>query len=76
VVVEDKLWTGRWALPSSAFGPDVVGAKAMNVEALRGKLPPWIGLPTSAAIPYGTFEEVKLFHLNFVTWHACMFHME
>jgi len=58
VEVAEKAWTGKWALPSSAFTPEVVGAKALNVEALRGKLPPWVSLPTSAAIPYGTFEEV------------------
>jgi hypothetical protein len=35
-----------------------VGAKSNNLAALRGKLPPWINLPPSVAVPFSTFEAV------------------
>lgn len=58
LVVEKRLWCGRWALSSSYFCPEAVGAKARNLEAMRGRLPPWILLPASVAIPFGAFEEM------------------
>jgi alpha-glucan,water dikinase len=39
-----------------AFSPAVVGGKANNLNGLRGRLPDWIGLPTSAALPFGAFD--------------------
>jgi alpha-glucan,water dikinase len=35
-----------------------VGAKSNNLAALRGKLPEWINLPPSVAVPFATFEAV------------------
>jgi len=57
-LVESKQWCGKWALPSSEFHPSAVGAKALNLEAVRGRLPAWVGLPQSVAIPFGIFEEI------------------
>lgn len=45
-------------LQEGDFGPDVVGAKACNLARLRGKLPEWILVPRSVALPFGTFEAV------------------
>lgn len=36
----------------------VVGAKACNLAKLRQKLPDWIMVPKSIALPFGTFEAV------------------
>jgi hypothetical protein len=35
-----------------------VGAKSRNIAYLKGKVPSWVGIPTSVAIPFGTFEKV------------------
>lgn len=49
-------WCGKWAIPSSEFDSGVVGAKSLNLQRLQGKLPQWIGLPQSVAVPFGAFE--------------------
>lgn len=36
----------------------MVGAKACNLAKLRQKLPDWILVPRSIALPFGTFEAV------------------
>ncbi|QHO59289.1 Alpha-glucan water dikinase [Arachis hypogaea] len=36
----------------------MVGAKSRNIGYLKGKVPSWIGIPTSVAIPFGVFEHV------------------
>lgn len=35
-----------------------VGAKSRNISYLKGKVPSWIGIPTSVALPFGVFEHV------------------
>lgn len=35
-----------------------VGAKSRNISYLRGKVPDWVGIPTSVALPFGVFEKV------------------
>jgi alpha-glucan,water dikinase len=42
----------------------VVGAKANNLAKLRNKLPEWIQVPASVALPFGTFEQVLAFGAN------------
>jgi alpha-glucan,water dikinase len=48
----------RFALSSEEFTPELVGAKSLNLVRLRGKLPGWIRLPASIALPFGVFERV------------------
>jgi hypothetical protein len=43
-------------LQEHEFQPDVVGAKACNLAKLRERLPEWILVPRSVALPFGTFE--------------------
>ncbi|GLC52406.1 Phosphoglucan, water dikinase, chloroplastic [Pleodorina starrii] len=64
--------TSAWALPESSFRSGLVGAKALNLATLRQRLAAAtaaeagggggggevIGVPTSVALPYGTFERV------------------
>jgi hypothetical protein len=45
-------------LQEHEFAPDVVGAKACNLGTLRERLPEWILVPRSVALPFGTFEAV------------------
>jgi alpha-glucan,water dikinase len=47
-----------YAVSSNDFNEGNVGGKAYQIERLRGRLPEWIGLPTSVALPFGVFEQV------------------
>ncbi|KAJ4843805.1 hypothetical protein Tsubulata_009992 [Turnera subulata] len=53
-----KQFAGRYAISSEEFNSDMVGAKSRNISFLKGKVPSWIGIPTSVALPFGTFEKV------------------
>jgi alpha-glucan,water dikinase len=48
----------RWALTQDEFTPELVGGKSNNLNGLRGRLPGWVGLPASVALPFGVFEKV------------------
>jgi alpha-glucan,water dikinase len=47
-----------YALSSSKFNQKNVGGKSNNLRHLQGKLPEWIGLLSSVALPFGVFEKV------------------
>jgi alpha-glucan,water dikinase len=47
-----------YAVSSSKFNQKNVGGKSNNLRHLQGKLPEWIGLPSSVAMPFGVFEKV------------------
>ena len=47
-----------YALFSRDFRQGLVGGKSNNLKHLEGKLPDWIHLPLSVALPFGIFEEV------------------
>jgi alpha-glucan, water dikinase len=47
-----------FALGSADFKERNVGGKSNNLNRLRNRLPEWIRLPPSAAIPFGVFEKV------------------
>ena len=49
---------GSWVLQESEFASGSVGGKALNLAALRGKLPSDVAMPSSVAFPFGTFERV------------------
>jgi hypothetical protein len=51
-------------LAAAAAAAGVVGAKANNLAKLRNKLPEWIQVPASVALPFGTFEQVLAFGAN------------
>lgn len=48
----------QWVVTQDQFTAEVVGGKSRNLNGLRGKLPDWIRLPASLALPFGTFEKV------------------
>jgi alpha-glucan,water dikinase len=47
-----------YAVPMDEFDEHNVGYKSNNLKRIRGKLPDWIGLPASVALPFGVFEKV------------------
>jgi alpha-glucan,water dikinase len=47
-----------YAVSAGDFSESNVGGKSNNLKQLHGKLPEWIGLPTSVALPFGSFETV------------------
>lgn len=47
-----------WVLSQDQFTRELVGGKSNNLSGLRGRLPEWIHLPASLALPFGSFEKV------------------
>ena len=47
-----------YAIAAEDFSDREVGGKSNNIRRLLGKLPKWVGLPRSAALPFGVFEKV------------------
>ncbi|XP_052204850.1 alpha-glucan water dikinase, chloroplastic [Diospyros lotus] len=59
-----KQFAGRYAISSEEFTSEMVGAKSRNIAYLKGKVPSWVGIPTSVALPFGVFEKVLSDALN------------
>ncbi|XP_031124522.1 alpha-glucan water dikinase, chloroplastic [Ipomoea triloba] len=59
-----KHFAGRYAITSEEFTSELVGAKSRNIANLKGKVPSWIGIPTSVALPFGVFEKVLSDDIN------------
>jgi alpha-glucan, water dikinase len=49
-----------YAVTAKDFNDRQVGGKSNNIRLLVGKLPKWVGLPRSVALPFGVFEKVLL----------------
>ncbi len=47
-----------YAVAMSDFNEHNVGYKSNKLGNIQGKLPGWIGLPASVALPFGVFEKV------------------
>ena len=58
VVINRRRFMGRHAVASPEFTGEIVGSKSRNLQELRGRLPEWINLPASAALPFCTFDVV------------------
>ena len=58
VSIKRREFMGRHAVPSPEFTSDIVGSKSRNLQDLRGRLPDWINLPASVALPFCTFDAV------------------
>ncbi|EPS64613.1 hypothetical protein M569_10167, partial [Genlisea aurea] len=64
VTLVRKHFAGRYAISSDEFTNEMVGAKSRNIANLRGKVPSWVNIPASVALPFGVFEEVVSDGLN------------
>ncbi|KAK1269948.1 hypothetical protein QJS04_geneDACA005079 [Acorus gramineus] len=53
-----KHFGGTYAISAEDFTSEMVGAKSRNIAYLKGKVPSWVGIPTSVALPFGVFEKV------------------
>ncbi|KAK1302683.1 hypothetical protein QJS10_CPB12g00089 [Acorus calamus] len=53
-----KHFSGTYAISAEDFTSEMVGDKSRNIAYLKGKVPSWVGIPTSVALPYGVFEKV------------------
>ncbi len=47
-----------YAVPMKDFNEKIVGGKSNNLKRMTGRLPEWVHLPRSAALPFGVFEKV------------------
>lgn len=47
-----------YAIAAEDFNEREVGGKSNNIRRLLGQLPKWVGLPRSAALPFGVLEKV------------------
>jgi alpha-glucan,water dikinase len=47
-----------YAIPEKDFNWKIVGGKSNNLKSLRNKVPEWIRIPGSVALPFGVFERV------------------
>ncbi|KAJ8758944.1 hypothetical protein K2173_003182 [Erythroxylum novogranatense] len=59
-----KNFAGKYAISSEEFTSKMVGAKSRNISYLKGKVPSWVGIPTSVALPFGVFEKALSDVLN------------
>ena len=50
--------SGAWVVAQDQFTPAIVGGKSNNLNGLRGRLPDWIHLPASLALPFGSMEKL------------------
>ncbi|KAG9160561.1 hypothetical protein Leryth_020717 [Lithospermum erythrorhizon] len=64
ITLVKKQFCGKYAISSAEFTSEMVGAKSRNIAYLKGKVPSWVGIPTSVALPFGVFEEVLADDLN------------
>ncbi|KAI5078481.1 hypothetical protein GOP47_0006152 [Adiantum capillus-veneris] len=64
ITLKRKTFGGKYAVAAADFNNDLVGAKSRNITHLKNKLPSWIKVPTSVALPFGVFEEVLAEKLN------------
>lgn len=64
LTIVKKDFAGRFAIVSEEFTNEMVGAKSRNLSYLKGKVPSWIGIPTSVALPFGVFEKVLSDNIN------------
>ncbi|CAN6584231.1 unnamed protein product [Malus baccata var. baccata] len=64
LTLKKKAFCGKYAVSIQEFTSEVVGAKSFNIKVLRERVPTWIKIPMSVAIPFGAFEKVLLEDVN------------
>ncbi|OVA15252.1 Pyruvate phosphate dikinase [Macleaya cordata] len=64
LTLKRKHFAGKYAVSAEEFTSEMVGAKSRNIQFLRGRVPSWIKIPTSVALPFGVFETVLSSDLN------------
>lgn len=59
-----KTFSSRYAVSLEDSNSEMVGAKSCNIKFLSGKVPSWIKLPASVALPFGVFEKILSEDIN------------
>ncbi|KAJ4851076.1 Alpha-glucan water dikinase 2 [Turnera subulata] len=58
LMLKRNTFCGKFAILVEEFTTKTVGAKSCNIRFLIERVPSWIKIPTSVALPFGTFETV------------------
>ncbi|XXG55807.1 hypothetical protein AAC387_Pa03g3394 [Persea americana] len=64
ITLKKKMFGGKYAISIEEFTNETVGAKSRNLQYLRGRVPSWMRIPTSVALPFGAFEAVLRSDIN------------
>ncbi|GLJ13650.1 hypothetical protein SUGI_0217250 [Cryptomeria japonica] len=64
ITLKKKCFGGAYAISADEFSSELVGSKSCNIAYLRGKLPLWVNVPVSVALPFGVFEKVLSENMN------------
>lgn len=64
IVLKKKCFAGTYAVSADEFSGELVGSKSFNIAYLKGKVPSWVKIPMSVALPFGVFENVLSQDLN------------
>ncbi|EOA18356.1 hypothetical protein CARUB_v10006877mg [Capsella rubella] len=64
VISKGKKFFGHYVISSKEFTDEMVGSKSYNIKFLQERVPSWIKIPTSVALPFGTFENALSDHSN------------
>lgn len=64
IALKKKKFNGKYAISADEFSDELVGAKSRNIAYLRGKVPSWVRVPVSIALPFGVFEKVLSEDMN------------
>jgi alpha-glucan,water dikinase len=59
-----RSWLEKYAVTADEFTEQTVGGKSRNLARLRQRLPKWIHLPASVAVPFGAFERILKLAIN------------
>ncbi|KAH9314060.1 hypothetical protein KI387_022687, partial [Taxus chinensis] len=64
ITLKKKRFGGAYAISADEFNNELVGSKSCNIAYMRGRLPSWVNVPISVALPFGVFEEVLSEKMN------------
>lgn len=64
IALKKKKFNGKYAISADEFSDELIGAKSRNIAYLRGKVPSWVRVPVSVALPFGVFEKVLSEDMN------------
>lgn len=64
IILKKKHFAGTYAVSADEFNGELVGSKSFNIAYLRGKVPSWVKVPMSVALPFGVFENVLSQDIN------------
>ncbi|XP_042987360.1 alpha-glucan water dikinase 2 isoform X2 [Carya illinoinensis] len=64
VALKKKTFYGKYAVSVEEFSSEMVGSKSCNIKFLGERVPSWVKIPMSVALPFGAFETVLSEYVN------------